>query len=176
MTVVEGFSFTRILEPGWTMEMVERLDGVAEESSNGWNNAGTGHAGLCELNYTPQAADGSVDIKKAVHINTQFEVSKQFWTYLTKKGTFGSSKSFIAPVPHLSFVQGDKGVEFLKKRFELMRHDETFPLYVEADEIYNMACPASPVHYQYNPIKTMKTSVIGIIHILGMARSHILND
>lgn len=62
----------------------------------------------------PQAADGSVDIKKAVHINTQFEVSKQFWSYLTKKGTFGSCKSFISPVPHLSFVQGESGVSFLR--------------------------------------------------------------
>ena len=75
------------------------MDSGAAESSNPWNNAGTGHAGLCELNYTPQAADGSIDIKKAVHINTQFEVSKQFWAYLTQKGTFGSSKSFITPVP-----------------------------------------------------------------------------
>jgi malate dehydrogenase (quinone) len=84
------------------------MDSGAAESSNPWNNAGTGHAGLCELNYTPQAADGTIDIKKAVHINTQFEVSKQFWSYLTKKGTFGSCKSFISPVPHLSFVQGER--------------------------------------------------------------------
>lgn len=60
----------------------------AVESSNPWNNAGTGHAGLCELNYTPQAADGSVDIKKAVLINSQFEVSKQFWSYLVAKGAW----------------------------------------------------------------------------------------
>ena len=92
------------LDPGLKLEVVELMDSGAAESSNPWNNAGTGHAGLCELNYTPQAADGSIDIKKAVHINTQFEVSKQFWAYLTKKGTFGSSKSFISPVPHLSFV------------------------------------------------------------------------
>ena len=74
------------LDPGLTLEVVELMDSGAAESSNPWNNAGTGHAGLCELNYTPQAADGSIDIKKAVHINTQFEVSKQFWAYLTKKG------------------------------------------------------------------------------------------
>ena len=96
------------LDPAIKLEVVELMDSGAAESSNPWNNAGTGHAGLGELNYTPQAADGSVDIKKAVHINTQFEVSKQFWAYLTKKGTFGSSKSFISPVPHLSFVQGEK--------------------------------------------------------------------
>src|SRR5450830_1059736 len=114
------------LDPGLKLEVVELMDSGAAESSNPWNNAGTGHAGLCELNYTPQAADGSIDIKKAVHINTQFEVSKQFWAYLTKKGTFGSSKSFIAPVPHLSFVQGDKGVAFLRKRFETLSQHHAF--------------------------------------------------
>lgn len=114
------------LAPGLKLEVVELMDSGAAESSNPWNNAGTGHAGLCELNYTPQAGDGSIDIKKAVHINTQFEVSKQFWAYLTKKGTFGSSKSFISPVPHLSFVQGEKGVSFLKKRFETLSQHHAF--------------------------------------------------
>ncbi|MDB6444652.1 malate dehydrogenase (quinone) [Pseudomonas sp. 21TX0197] len=114
------------LDPAISLEVVELMDSGAAESSNPWNNAGTGHAGLCELNYTPQAADGSIDIKKAVHINAQFEVSKQFWTYLTRKGTFGSSRSFIAPVPHLSFVQGEKGVAFLKKRFELLKQHHAF--------------------------------------------------
>lgn len=114
------------LDPSLTLEVVELMDSGAAESSNPWNNAGTGHAGLCELNYTPQAADGSIDIKKAVHINTQFEVSKQFWSYMTKKGTFGSSTSFISPVPHLSFVQGEDGVSFLKARFEAMHKHHAF--------------------------------------------------
>lgn len=114
------------LDPALKLEVVELMDSGAAESSNPWNNAGTGHAGLCELNYTPQAADGSVDIKKAVHINTQFEVSKQFWAYLTKKGTFGSAKSFISAVPHLSYVEGDKGVAFLKKRYEMLKQHHAF--------------------------------------------------
>ena len=114
------------LDPGLKLEVVELMDSGAAESSNPWNNAGTGHAGLCELNYTPQAADGSIDIKKAVHINAQFEVSKQFWAYLTKKSTFGSSKSFISPVPHLSFVQGEKGVSYLRKRFETLSKHHAF--------------------------------------------------
>jgi len=114
------------LDPSLTLEVVELMDSGAAESSNPWNNAGTGHAGLCELNYTPQAADGSIDIKKAVHINTQFEVSKQFWSYLAKKGTFGSSKSFITPVPHLSYVQGEAGVAFLKHRFEALHKHHAF--------------------------------------------------
>ena len=114
------------LDPGITLEVVEQMDSGAAESSNPWNNAGTGHAGLCELNYTPQAADGSIDIKKAVHINAQFEVSKQFWAYLAQKGTFGSCKSFISPVPHLSYVEGEKGVSFLKKRFEVLSKHHAF--------------------------------------------------
>ncbi len=114
------------LDPSLKLEVVELMDSGAAESSNPWNNAGTGHAGLCELNYTPPASDGSIDIKKAVHINTQFEVSKQFWAHLAQKGTFGSSKSFISSVPHLSFVQGEKGVDFLRTRFEAMRHHHAF--------------------------------------------------
>lgn len=114
------------LDPSIRLEVVELREAGATESSNPWNNAGTGHAGLCELNYTPQAADGSIDIKKAVHINTQFEVSKQFWAHLVGKGAFGSPKSFINPVPHLSFVQGDKGIAYLKKRFEALRHHHAF--------------------------------------------------
>ena len=114
------------LDPTLKLEVVEAMDSGAAESSNPWNNAGTGHAGLCELNYTPQAADGSIDIKKAVHINTQFEVSRQFWAYLSKKGNFGSARAFINPVPHLSYVEGDKGVSFLKKRYELLKQHHAF--------------------------------------------------
>ena len=54
--------------------------------------------------------------------------------------------------------------------FEFIRHDITEPIYIEVDQIYNMACPASPVHYQYNPIKTAKTSVIGVLNMLGLAK------
>ncbi|PVZ15957.1 MULTISPECIES: malate dehydrogenase (quinone) [unclassified Pseudomonas] len=114
------------LDPSLKIEVVEAMDSGAAESSNPWNNAGTGHAGLCELNYTPQAADGSVDIKKAVHINTQFEVSKQFWAYLIRNGAFGAPKGFINPVPHLSYVSGEKGIAFLKKRFESLKPHHAF--------------------------------------------------
>jgi len=105
------------LDPNLKLEVVELMDSGAIESSNPWNNAGTGHAGLCELNYTPPAADGSIDIQKAVSINSMFEESKQFWAYLVKQGFFGTPKSFISQVPHLSFVQGEEGIAFLKTRF-----------------------------------------------------------
>jgi malate dehydrogenase (quinone) len=113
------------LDPTLRLEVVEAMDSGAAESSNPWNNAGTGHAGLCELNYTPQAADGSVDIKKAVQINTQFEVSKQFWAYLANKGAISSPKAFISPVPHLSYV-AEAGIPFLKKRFESLKPHHAF--------------------------------------------------
>lgn len=114
------------LDPSLKLEIAELRSSGAIESSNPWNNAGTGHAGLCELNYTPQAADGSIDIKKAVHINTQFEVSKQFWAYLTGKNSFGSPKAFINPVPHMSFVRGEKDIDFLKKRHEKISQHHAF--------------------------------------------------
>jgi UDP-glucuronate decarboxylase len=70
------------------------------------------------------------------------------------------------------FTGSKRNVEHLlsKSRFELMRHDMTFPLYVEVDQIYNLACPASPVHYQYDPVQTTKTSVHGAINVLGLAK------
>ncbi len=114
------------LDPSLKLEIVELQEAGAVESSNPWNNAGTGHAGLCELNYTPQGKDGSIDIAKAVSINTQFEVSKEFWAYMVARGTFGAPNNFINPVPHLSFVRGDKDIAFLKKRHELLSAHHTF--------------------------------------------------
>lgn len=127
------------LDPGIKLEVVEAMDAGAVESSNPWNNAGTGHAGLCELNYTPESADGSIDIKKAVSINAQFEESKQFWAYLVKKGTFGSPKTFINSVPHLSFVRGQKGIDYLKKRFEALRVHHAFEDMVYSEDRDTMA-------------------------------------
>ncbi|CAM2780914.1 malate:quinone oxidoreductase [Rariglobus hedericola] len=107
------------LQPDLTIEIIEALDTVAAESSNPWNNAGTGHAALCELNYTPEKADGSVDISKAIQINEAFEVSKQFWTSLVERRRLPAPHEFIAAVPHLSFVRG-KDVAFLRARHEAL--------------------------------------------------------
>jgi Predicted dehydrogenase len=82
------------------------MPGEAQESSGAWNNAGTGHAANCELNYTPMRADGSVDIAKALEVNVEFDMSRQFWSYLIRKGAIASPDSFIHPVPHMSFVIG----------------------------------------------------------------------
>ena len=106
------------LEPGLTVEIFERLDVAAAESSDAWNNAGTGHSAFCELNYTPQKPDGSVDTKKAVAIAESFEVSKQFWSYLVRSKLVDSPEKFIRSIPHMSFVWGDANVKFLKTRYE----------------------------------------------------------
>jgi malate dehydrogenase (quinone) len=108
------------LDPSLKIEIYEVLGSEAQESSNAWNNAGTGHAALCELNYTPQESDGSIDISKAIEVNTEFDLSRQLWAYLVKKGAIKDPQSFIHPVPHCSFVRGSENVAFLKKRFEAL--------------------------------------------------------
>lgn len=108
------------LEPQLTVEVFERLDVAAAESSDAWNNAGTGHSAFCELNYTPQAQDGSVEIKKAVKIAESFEVSKQFWAHLIESNLIELPESFIRRTPHMSFVWGEESVDFLKKRHEAL--------------------------------------------------------
>ena len=114
------------LKPEWNIKVFEKLDAVASESSNAWNNAGTGHSALCELNYTPEAADGSIDARKAIKINEQFQVSKQFWSYLIEKGQLDNPSDFINSVPHMSFVEGKDNVNFLKKRVEKLVQNPLF--------------------------------------------------
>jgi len=108
------------LEPSLNIEMFETLGGAAQESSDAWNNAGTGHAANCELNYTPERSDGTIDISKALDVNVEFDLSRQFWSYLVKKGAIVDPQSFIHPVPHMSFVHGPENAAFLKKRFAAM--------------------------------------------------------
>ncbi|MBN3864078.1 malate dehydrogenase (quinone) [Pseudomonas frederiksbergensis] len=114
------------LEPGLSMEMIERLDGVAQESSNGWNNAGTGHSALAELNYTPEDDKGNVQIAKAVEINEAFQISRQFWAWQVQQGVLKNPRSFINSTPHMSFVWGDENIKFLKKRYEALQASPLF--------------------------------------------------
>jgi len=114
------------LQPDLTIEVFERLDIVAGESSDAWNNAGTGHSALCELNYTPQKADGSIETAKAVKIAEQFEVSKEFWAYLVEQKLVGDPDRFIRSIPHMSFVWGDDNVDYLKKRHEALEQFHLF--------------------------------------------------
>ncbi len=114
------------LDPGLSIQIFERLDEAGMESSDAWNNAGTGHAAFCELNYTPEKPDGSIDISKAVKICEAFEVSKEFWAFLVEKGYVDSPSSFISKVPHMSFVWGENNVNYLKKRFQLLKANPLF--------------------------------------------------
>jgi len=114
------------LDPSLDITIYEVLDKPAQESSNAWNNAGTGHAALCELNYTPENGDGSIDIHKALEVNTEFDLSRQFWSYLVTTGAIKTPQSFIHSVPHHSFVRGADNVAFLKKRFAAL---SAHPLY-----------------------------------------------
>ncbi|WAT04279.1 malate dehydrogenase (quinone) [Rouxiella badensis] len=114
------------LQPSWKQLMVEKLDGVALESSNGWNNAGTGHSANMELNYTPERPDGSIDVSKALEINEAFMISRQFWTSQVKSGVLNDPHSFINSTPHMSFVWGDKNVEYLNKRYQALQKTVLF--------------------------------------------------
>ncbi|WP_020006924.1 malate dehydrogenase (quinone) [Salinicoccus albus] len=114
------------LKPEWNIKIFEKLDKSAQESSDAWNNAGTGHSALCELNYTPEQADGSVDITKAVKINEQFQISKQFWAHLVEQGMIEKPSDFIMSVPHLSFVEGSQNVNFLRKRVDALTANPLF--------------------------------------------------
>jgi malate dehydrogenase (quinone) len=116
----------RLVEPDWSITMIERLDGAAAESSDPWNNAGTGHSALCELNYTPENPDGSIDISKAVAVNEQFQVSRQFWAHAVENGVLTDVRSFINPVPHVSFVHGPDRVEYLRKRRDTLAANPLF--------------------------------------------------
>ncbi len=107
------------LEPDWSIHVYERLDDVAQESSNPWNNAGTGHAALCELNYTPERPDGTIDVTKAVKINEQFEVSRELWSHLLTTGRL-TSTAFISRTPHMTFVRGEANVDYLRRRYETL--------------------------------------------------------
>jgi malate dehydrogenase (quinone) len=114
------------LDPSLTILLVERLDGVALESSDGWNNAGTGHSGYCELNYTPQAGDGSVTIKRALAINAAFEVSLQFWSALVEQNALPAPTTFLQPTPHQNLVWGEANVGFLRRRHQLLSRHHLF--------------------------------------------------
>ena len=114
------------LDPTLTIEVYERLDQVAAESSDAWNNAGTGHSAFCELNYTPERPDGSIEIGKADKIAEQFELSKQFWAYLVQAGVLPDPGQFIHSIPHMSFVWGAANVEYLRKRHAALLHSPLF--------------------------------------------------
>ncbi len=116
----------KMIKPDLNILILERLEAVAKESSAAWNNAGTGHSALCELNYCPEEDDGSVSISKALEICKQFEISKQFWSYLVDKEFIKDPGSFIKKVPHHSWVTGIKNADYLEKRYEAFKEHYMF--------------------------------------------------
>jgi len=116
----------RRLQPDWSITLIERLDGAAAESSDPWNNAGTGHSALCELNYTPEQPDGSIDITKAVKVNEQFQVTRQFWSYAVENGILTDVRGFLNPIPHVSFVHGAEQVDYLRRRQQALSANPLF--------------------------------------------------
>lgn len=108
------------LDPSLKIAILERLEDCAQESSMAWNNAGTGHAANCELNYTPQRPDGSIDISAALKVNTEFDISRELWAYLVTCGAIPDPRAFLHPCPHMSFVWGEENVAFLRARFAAM--------------------------------------------------------
>jgi malate dehydrogenase (quinone) len=131
------------LDPDITIQIFEKLDEPGLESSDAWNNAGTGHAAFCELNYTPQKPDGFIDISKAIKICHDYEVSREFWAYLVEKGYVKNPSSFIRTVPHMSFVWGRENVQYLKKRHELLAANPLFKgmLYTEDRDLAKQWAP-----------------------------------
>ena len=113
-------------QPNLKIIVVERLDRIGAESSDAMNNAGTGHSAFCELNYTPEKPDGSVDISKALKIASMFEASKEFWAYLVEHKKIATPGVFINSVPHMSLVWGADNVFYLKKRFDAMSKHKLF--------------------------------------------------
>ena len=114
------------LNPDCTIQIFERLDQAAAESSDAWNNAGTGHSAFCELNYTPEREDGTIETVKAVKIAESFEQSKQFWAHLVEEGFLNDAPNFIRPIPHMSFVWGDDNVTYLRRRYEALTQSHLF--------------------------------------------------
>ncbi|MEZ3162100.1 malate dehydrogenase (quinone) [Microbacterium sp. BWT-B31] len=131
------------LQPDWKIVVYERLSDVALESSNAWNNAGTGHAALCELNYMPEGADGALDPGKAISINEQFQQSRQLWSSLVERGVLDAPSTFINSVPHMTFVRGEKDVAYLKKRYEILKEQPLFSgiEYSEDSRVINTWAP-----------------------------------
>jgi malate dehydrogenase (quinone) len=116
----------KTLAPSLRLTVVDALGRPAIESSDAWNNAGTGHAALCELNYTPENPDGSIAVDRAIKINEQFQHSRQFWASLVERGLLGDPKQFINRIPHMSFVSGAPAVDFLRRRFAAMQVSPLF--------------------------------------------------
>ncbi|MGV8884528.1 MAG: malate:quinone oxidoreductase [Microbacteriaceae bacterium] len=166
------------LQPDWEIRIFERLGELALESSNPWNNAGTGHSALCELNYTPQRPDGTIDISSAVKVNEQFQVSRQFWSFLVERGELPDPSAFINPTAHMSFVWGESNVEYLRKRFDAL---QDHPLFAgmefsdDAEVIRSWAPLLIPGRAKAEPIAATRTDAGTDVDFGALTRSLVHN-
>ncbi len=151
-------AFLRQLQPDWDISLFERLDVAGLESSDPWNNAGTGHSALCELNYSPAGKDGSVDPAKAVAINEQFQVSRQFWSHMVSEGHIGDPRTFINAVPHMSFVWGQANAEYLRRRHEALSPQPLFSTMEHSEDHDTIAGWAPLIMAGRNPSQPVAAS------------------
>lgn len=154
-------TFIKQLEPSWTIGVFENLDQAGLESSDPWNNAGTGHSALCELNYSPMGADGKVDPAKALGINEQFQVSRQFYSYMVEKGLVGSPKTFINGLPHMSFVIGDDHANYLRTRYESLSAQALFSTMEYTEDVSTIGEWAPLVAEGRGPGRVAASRVVG---------------
>lgn len=125
MSATLGILLKRLL-PNCNIKVIERLGSIASESSDAMNNAGTGHSAFCELNYSPELEDGTIDIHKAIKIAASYEQSKSFWAHLVENNCLPDPVHFINRMPHMSFVWGAENAQFLEKRYEKMKESPFF--------------------------------------------------
>jgi malate dehydrogenase (quinone) len=145
-------AFIKKLQPDWSIQIFEALGEVAQESSNPWNNAGTGHSALCELNYTPEGPDGSIDPAKAIDINEQFQLSRQFWASLVESGDLPEPSSFINSTPHMTFVRGRDNVQYLRRRYRALKDQPLFAG-MEYSEDYDTIAEWAPLMMKKRPAR-----------------------
>lgn len=166
------------LQPDWSIRLYERLGEVAQESSNAWNNAGTGHAALCELNYMPENADGTVSADKAVSINEQFQVSRQYWSYLVEHGALPEPHNFINSTPHMTFVKGKANIEYLKKRVEALKDQPLFADFEYTEDLERIAEWTPLLAKKRNPkVKVAATRIVAGTDVdFGALTKYLLRD
>jgi malate dehydrogenase (quinone) len=160
MSVTLG-ALIRKLQPSWKIRLYEGLSDVALESSNPWNNAGTGHAALCELNYTPEMPNGTINVAKAININEQFQLSREFWDHLISAGDMPQEGAFLSPTPHMTFVWGADNVDYLRRRYEALSvhpHFEGLEFSEDREQIAQWAPLLTLERYGDQPLAATRTT------------------